>query len=185
MLTLVSCLKKDDATVLLPLPIGVIYGVDVPDGMLDHISVYEGTDPPNVEGRYLASPMTLQFASDQYWNDDFFDLYLAFTEVKGRLRTSYKETQSNTSGDAPEARIIGRGDHFTVYFTTTLNDNTLHWSCTTLTIISGKLTPEGIDDFQYANAMLSKTDPDHILMDVGQYHVFTTQGRPAVPYQWQ
>ena len=179
-----SCLKEDDATVLLPLPIGEIYGVDLPQGMLDHIGVNEGTTPPDVDGAYLASPLTLEYASDNYWNDDYYDLYVAFTQVEGRLRTTYRESQSQTSGTAPEARIIGSGNSFTVYFTSQMRNDAEQWSCTTLTIISGRLTSQGIEDFQYCNAMLSKNDPLNKIMAVGDYHVFSTKGVPAVPYQW-
>lgn len=179
-----SCLKEDNATVLLPLPIGYIYGVDIPDGMLDHIAVNQGTDPPNIEGKYLATPLTLEYASDNYWNDDFFDLYLAFTRVEGRLKTTYRESQSQMTGTAPQAKVIGQGNNFTVYFTTSMKNDEENWSCTTLTIISGRLTLQGIADFQYSNAMLSKNDPENKIMPVGAYHVFNTQGNVATHCQW-
>lgn len=32
-----ACVKDDKATVLLPLPIGDIQGINMPEGMLDHL----------------------------------------------------------------------------------------------------------------------------------------------------
>ena len=84
-----GCIKDDDATVLLPLPLGDIQGVKVPDGMLDFIQVHEGTTPPEIKGKYVADLMSIEYASDGYWNDDFHTLYFSFTSVVGRHTTTY------------------------------------------------------------------------------------------------
>lgn len=166
-----SCLKEDDATVLLPLPVGTIVGVDIPEGLLDHVQINEGTNPPSIEGYYMATPVQIEYASDNYWNAEYYNLYMAFSATEGRNNVAYRERQNNSTGSSTIGRIIGDGDDFTLYFTSTMKDDNEHWSCKTLTIISGSVAEGGIAHFQYANAMLEKEDPNHHIMEVGEYHV--------------
>lgn len=179
-----GCLKNDDATVLLPLPIGDVVGVDPPPGMLDDIQINEGTAPPDIVGNYVADSMTIERASDDYWNAEFYNLYMSFTNVVGRNFTTYKERQSTSSATSSLARIIGSGNDFTVYFVMEMSDPVEQWKCKTFTVISGTLTSQGIANFQYSNAMLEKNDPLDKLMNVGEYHVYNNRGGIVMSRDW-
>lgn len=123
--------------------------------------------------------MAIDYASDGYWNDDYYTLYMSFTSVVGRHTTTYIERQNSSSATTSYSRVIGSGNDFTVYFLSDMSDSIEHWSCTMLTIISGAVSSAGIDNFQYSNAMIEKNDPYHKIMDVGEYHVLNIRGRLA------
>ena len=179
-----SCIKDDNATVLLPLPIGDIQGVTLPDGMIDHIHVNEGTDPPGIMGKYVADAMTIDFASDEYWNNEFYTLYMSFTSVVGRHTTTYLEKQNSSSASTTYSRVIGSGNDFTVYFISDMADPRESWSCKMLTIISGTVSSSGIDNFEYSNAMIEKTDPYNKIMAAGDYHIFNNNGKLVRRAEW-
>ena len=179
-----GCIKDDNATVLLPLPIGDIEGVDVPAGLLDYIHINEGVNPPDIKGCYMADSVTIEYASDDYWNDEFYGLFMKFASVEGRNITKYNERQKNSAAEATLARVIGSGNNFTVYFVMDMSDDIEHWTCKTLTIISGTLQSDGIANFQYANAMLEKNDPYNKIMEVGEYHVFNNRGGVVALHEW-
>lgn len=178
-----SCLKDEESTVLLPLPIGYIQGIDFPEGMLDQMQVNEGTHPPEIGGRFWAQP-ALVYASDNYWNDNYYDLFFAFDNIFGRLSTAYKEKQSTSQSASTLARVIGDGDNFTVYFTNEMKDPVEDWECTTATIISGTMAPQGISNFEYGTTLIKKRDPHNKLMPEGSYHIFKNSNPIALRQNW-
>lgn len=180
----VGCLKDDDATVLLPLPIGDVEGVEVPADFFDNININEGTAPPDIKGSYVADSVTIEYASDDYWNGEFYSLFMRFASIEGRNITNYKEKQKSSSAETSYARVIGNGNDFTVYFIMDMSDNAEHWKCKTLTVISGTLQSDGIANFQYANAMLEKDDPYNKIMEVGEYHVFNNRDGIVALREW-
>ena len=179
-----SCLKDSQDTVLLPLPVGTIYGVDLPEGLTDHIKVHDGIDPPSLEGSFWATPMEVEYASDGYWNGEYYDLYIAFTAMDSRNVTSYREKQNSSSGVSSKARVIGSGNNFTAYTEVEMQDPKEDWWCKVLTIITGTVEGNGIEDFQYANVMLEKRDPYNKLMEVGEYHILHDKDNHVVNYEW-
>lgn len=172
LLLFTGCLKDDDETVLLPIPASKILGIDLPEDFENHFHVNEGSNPPDVFGRFLATPMVVEYASDGYFNPEFYDLSFEFSHLYGRNTTMYGERQHSSSGRGTNAQVIGSGNDFTVFFYSELQDQIEQWKCKTATIISGTLLSNGISNFQYANIMIEKDDPLGKIMEVGQYHIF-------------
>ena len=74
-----GCLKEGNDTIVLPLPDGKIPYSLIPESLQDSLRAHgfeinEGIEPPMIMGKYLSSPMQLQYASDNYIND-FADLF--------------------------------------------------------------------------------------------------------------
>lgn len=187
-----SCLKKGDDTIVLPLPNRTIpYEIipaDVQDSLRAHgFTIHEGSLPPSIKGTFLASPMDLQYASDNYSNS-FYDLYMTFAGQTLRNKITYSETQKETvEGTSIMANVIGEGDEFTMYCTQVItsrgtNNDTL-WSCTTATVVSGTLTSEGFKDCQYSNVILDKwTSSDYYasqLPPIGTYRIWNDGDKMA------
>lgn len=160
-----GCLKEGDDTLVLPTPDGKIpYSVipeDLQDSLRDNgFEIHEGINPPSIVGRYLISPMELQYASDEYENT-FYDLIMTFAGQYRRGPISYSESQVDTVlGKSSMANVIGEGDNFTMYCYQTIaktnqNGDTLS-TCKTATVVSGVISPEGIKDCQYTNIILDK-----------------------------
>jgi len=160
-----GCLKEGDDTLVLPTPDGKIpYSVipeDLQDSLRDHgFVIHEGVTPPSVVGKYIISPMVLQYASDNYQNN-FYDLTMTLAKQYQRGAVSYSESQIDTvQGTSTMANVIGSGDDFTMYcYQTVAQTNragdTLY-TCATATVVSGTIKPDGIKNCQYSNIILDK-----------------------------
>lgn len=175
-LLLTGCMKETDETVLLP-----VRGVRIPETVLSaeeqdavsqYMPIYEGCTPPNVEGDWLASPMTLTFASDNYAGE-FYDLHWRVERQNRRNLAKYKEWQNTASALGKEAHIIGEGDNFTMYTIEQSVNESRGWSCEQVTVISGTKTANGIEGYRYAVVMRNKTDERGIIIEPDSYRVFT------------
>ncbi len=159
----------------------------VPEWILDkidpYIPIYEGVNPPSIEGLYLMSPMTLNYTSDDSYKpgEIFADHYLSFYDQDMENNTiNYYGWQVNGNGsiigeDLGEGAFIsGEGDVFSIFFSTSgesyYEDGTVY--STTALIVSGTKTSSGIKDVYYAFVITSKDDPNDHVMDVGEFRVF-------------
>lgn len=160
-----SCLKDGDDTLVLPTPDGKIPYSVIPERLQDSLRdngfvIHEGINPPSIVGKYLVSPMELQYASDHYQNN-FYDLYMTYSGQYRRGPISYSETQIDTVlGKSSMANVIGQGNEFTMYCYQTVaktnqRGDTLY-SCSTATVVSGVIEEAGIKDCQYSNIVLDK-----------------------------
>lgn len=63
-LSLSACLKKDNTTFVIPPYEVTIPETIIPSSMIDslrpYMTIYDGEDPPVIEGGFLASPMELK-----------------------------------------------------------------------------------------------------------------------------
>lgn len=183
---LLTTCNRDNTTIALPF-IGTAQEVipeEIREAIGEHINIYEGTNPPRIEGQYIASPMIMAFSSDGYnTTNGFADHYFAFTNQHGNV-CDYEEKQGNSYGTAHNVSIIGSGNNFTAYFVSenAYNDGVTFF--TESTIISGTVTPSGIQNFQYAFILTDKTDPDNRIMDVNEYRVFYDGDYMAYNHQW-
>ncbi len=151
---------------------------DILDKMDDHMPIYEGITPPNVEGQFLISPLVITYdGTNQYSIGHVFtDLYFQFMNQDMENNTlDYKEKAGNSSSTGTGAFISGEGDKFSVFFNTdgvnVYSDSSVNYK--QALVISGIMTPEGIKDIYYAFVMLSKgSDPYHHVIDVGGFRVF-------------
>lgn len=159
-----SCLKDGDDTMVLPLNDGKVSRSVVAEEYQKNLrengfTIHEGITPPNLEGVYIAAPLTLQYASDGYTNN-FFNLQMKFEHQFMRGMVNYSEQQRDTvEGVSTMSQVIGHDSCFTMYCVQYISEGTgiNHlWSYKTATLISGIITEQGIKDFQYAFVMLEK-----------------------------
>ena len=159
----------------------------VPEWLLEmmspYIPIYEGDNPPMVEGTYLLSPQILLYDSGNSYSPGwkFADNLLFFTgqdEVEDTINFAgfeidrYGEIISEKYGEG--AFISGEGNNFSIFFDTYgeshYNDGDTYTQ--TALIVSGTKTPTGISDLYYAFAMVDKYDPYNHLMAIGVFRVF-------------
>lgn len=159
----------------------------VPEWLLEmmepYIPIYEGDNPPMVEGTYLLSPQKLFYDSSKQYSSGkiFADNYLFFTdqdEVEDTI--NFVGFEVNNNGDiisekyGEGAFISGEGNDFSIFFNTAgehyFNDG-YSYSNEAL-IVSGTKTSTGIRDIYYAFAMVDKYDPYNHLMPIGAFRVF-------------
>ena len=151
---------------------------DIIDQMDDYIPIYEGNNPPNVEGQYLLSPSELVYDSTHGFSIGhiFDDLYFQFLNQDMENNTlDYVEEQGNSSQVGTGAFISGEGDRFSVFFNTDGNavyDDYSFWYKTAL-VISGIKTADGIKDLDYAFVLVDKgDDPKPYYIPSGSFRVF-------------
>lgn len=179
-----GCLKEGTDTIVLPMPDGKIptsvIAQRLQDSLRSHgMNIYEGVTPPNIEGRYVASPMRLTYASDHYANL-FYDTYMTFSEQNARGLIRYAESQSSlATATSVGAGVIGADSNFTMYCIADMEGDSAGvqlWRCTTATVVSGTRCTEGLRRCQYAFIMLSKTGidayHDGLLPDADTYRIF-------------
>ncbi len=152
------------------------------------MQVHSGTTPPDISGEYLADNTTLIGSNLSYdeIGKRYSDIYVAFIKgTNGKL--SYRERQNSSEGgsDNVVVEVVGSGNNFTAYFTTTSVSNGI--SNKQSTIISGTKTKDGIRNFQYAFVMLEKgSDPgDYTLVPVDTYRVFNDADGFSENYKWR
>lgn len=175
-LLMLSCMKDSDETIWLPvlndrIPERVL-SADEQDSLRQYMPIYEGFTPVNVDGDYMASPMTLVYASDGF-EGEFYDMRWKVADQNGRNVASYKEWQRNAAGSTKEAHVIGEGKKITVYTIEKAVDESLGWSCDMVTVISGEKEEDGIKGYSYAIVMRNKCDNNGVIIEPDSYRVFT------------
>lgn len=179
----VSCMEEGDETLVLPDSQHLIPSDVIPDTLQYALEghgfhFYPGSKPPRVEGSFKLSPLVLLYASDNYHITDFSDLIVSFSDQQSRGLLKYRECQNDTVvGTSVQARVIGSGDYFTVYCNQYVSGPSGSWRCKIATLVSGRVTPQGIRECQYAFVMLDRessspsTDPS--LAEEGTVRIFS------------
>jgi len=124
----------------------------------EFMPVYSGTTPPDISGEYLCTPYIRKISSILAEKPDYVgdDLYFAFEKAKnGKYSYSEKRKNSLDGSDGASVTVVGEGNWFTAYYTTSGLFG--GFQNKRATIISGELTPEGISDFHFAYIMFNKT----------------------------
>lgn len=175
-LLLSGCMKETDETFWLPvlgdkIPETVLSAAEQ-DSLRQYMPIYEGGTPTNIDGDYLASPMTLVHASDGFAGT-FYDLHWKVEKQNGRNLAIYKEWQNSAVGNGKEAHVIGEGEKFTMYTIEQSVNESRGWSCELVTVVSGEKVKDGIKGFSYAVVMRNKRDEHGIIIEPDSYRVFT------------
>lgn len=163
---------------------------EIRNKMEEHIPIYDGANPPNIEGGYVISPCIMTFDSkDGYeYGHQFADSYIRFHNQDMVNNTlDYQEQQSSSQSIGTGCFISGEGDKFSIYFNTEGVTNYSEYDITfkTALIISGIKTDEGIQDLYYAFVMVDKSDdPKPYIMAVGDYRVIKDGDGISYPYSW-
>ncbi|MCR8872945.1 fimbrillin family protein [Phocaeicola barnesiae] len=159
---------------------------EIRDELEDYITIYNGVNPPNVEGVYFIDPFDLVYSEDGYDSDNWASYYIKFSNQNMTYNTiDYAEVA--TSGTAEStgkgAFISGSGNNFTAYFNTEGTSKDIYTK--TALVISGTKTSSGIKNLYYAFILVEKGyDPDGILMDEGYFRVFKDEDGLSVNSTW-
>ena len=143
--------------------------------MEKYITIYDGVNPPNVEGVYLASPSTLVYDSSGGYEPGktFSNYYYKFSNQNSANNTvdyNRRNLSANDTESSTGAFISGNGKNFTIFFNTT--GQSLGISLKRALLVSGTMTDEGVKNLVWAFVMVEKgSDPENQLMKVGEFRV--------------
>ena len=135
-----------------------------------HMTIYEGENPPIVEGAYCMGP-SIGLVYDSYygWDEepDWNQNFIEFSKQDANARTlTFREGNGsdNFVGTGTGAYISGEGKNFTVFLSTKNTEKDEDGTVikyTKATIISGTLASNAIRNLRYAFIITEKTgDPD-------------------------
>lgn len=176
MIAFAACMKATDETIVIPVRNKVIpptvLSLDYQDSLRQYMPIYEGDNPPNIEGSYITAPMDLVYASDGFDNI-FFNLFWKTSNQNWWNRILYKEWQGNAEGIANEAWVIGDGSCFTMYTVEQSKNEIQGWNYEAVLILSGEKTNAGIANYHYAIVMRNKVDDNGVLIEPDSYRIFT------------
>ena len=161
-----------------------------------HMPIYSGNTPPNIEGTYLISPDALAYTSienDYEIGTEFMDRIIRYSAQDMTANTVTYEDEEVYDGKVyqysmtAEAKVLGKGDNFTIFVITESKSNDGHWS-KTATIYSGTMTSDGIKDCFWGFVMLDNDDDDDSndkrFISVGSFRIFKDKDGLSVPTTW-
>ena len=157
---------------------------DIRQKMEPYIPIYDGTNPPNVEGCYFMDPFEAVYCED----NGFPPGKLAKSEYIN-LKSQNKETNTidmeeccydfSSYSIGEGAFISGEGKNFTIFFNTIGTSRGIPYR--TAVLLSGTKATDGIKNLRYAFVMVEKgDDPEGILMKEGVFRVF--QDKDGISY---
>ncbi|MBO4263182.1 MAG: Ig-like domain-containing protein [Bacteroidales bacterium] len=166
--------------------------LEIQTRLAKHIPLYTGINPPNVEGCYLRSPETCVFCEDYETGHGYApgtimaDNYIRFSNQNPVTNTlDYSGCQLENTEWGPGAFICGHGNYLSAYFNTDGKDPVLDVTFKTALVISGTLTPLGIQDCYYAFIMVEKRgDTGNHYMEEDVFRVFVDGDGLAVRTEW-
>ena len=161
---------------------------EIQEKMSEHMPIYSGVNPPNVEGTYYMDPFEVVYCEDNYKDPGtiFSSYYCSFMNQNYIDNTiDYQEISANGSSSytGKGAFISGSGNNFTAFFN--IIGESIGIAVRRALVISGTKTSDGIKDLYYAFVMVEKgDDPNHQLMDEGVFRVFRDQDGLSVNSTW-
>ena len=148
---------------------------DIREKLEEHITIYDGVNPPNVEGEYVIKPCELSY--DSGFNIEpgyvFADCFIKFYNQDSHKNTiDYQEKQSSSETVGEGAFISGEGNNFSIFFNTKgisyFDDYNVYTK--EALVISGTKTADGIKNLEYAFIMVDKSDDSQsFIMPVGDF----------------
>lgn len=160
-------------------------------GLKEHMPIYVGNTPPNVEGSYYINPYVSSYYSDL---DDNPEKTLTSETVNfsnqsdGTLTVNTLTDGSDTYYYLEGAYITGYGNYFTVFYdylsSLDAKDGT-EIPIRRVEVYSGRKTSTGISNLYYANAFAEKgNDPYDEYMDEGTYRIFKDEDGLSGKSSW-
>ena len=158
--------------------------------MRDYMPIYNGVNPPNIEGAYLLSPYKTVFCEDGVYSPgQVIDTYkIKFSNQNFDANTidmiKYDTEEANTYDIGKGAFISGDGSNFTAFFSTEGYSRGVYTR--TALVISGTKNGQNLQDLHCGFVMVGKgDDPDHKVMDVGVFRIFKDGDRVSKPTTWE
>lgn len=158
---------------------------EIRDKMGPYITIYEGNNPPSIEGVFVMDPPEVVYDTTNSYSageQGFIPVYMKFSNQNTTQNTlDYEERGVDSDGkitsesSGPGAFISGDGNNFSVFFSTKGVNHRDGYDVKTRTslVISGTKTDSGIKDVRYAFVMVEKeNDINHDIMNVGEFRVF-------------
>lgn len=144
--------------------------------------IYEGTNPPNIEGIYLLDNLRFHYSSDPgekgfTKGDKAVNYKYRFYEQNGvKLKSDYRALKFgvNDIATGSGAIISGSGNNFTVFLNHAAHTEGVKNN--DIILISGEITPEGIKDLLLTLTVTEKEDTNNQIMKVGVYRIFQHEG---------
>ena len=168
--------------------ISTVIPEELRDAMEDYIPIYDGKNPPNIEGSYFVDPEILigsslsydqigkKYSSEyqKYGNQDMTNNTIDMVRVQG----GGSEWEKGSG-----AFISGTGNNFTIYFN--MEGESSGIKNKRAYVVSGTKTSTGIKNLTMGFIMTYKdADPDHKLVDVGTFRFFTDQDGMSEATSW-
>ena len=165
---------------------------DIRQKMEPYIPIYDGTNPPNVEGCYFIDPFEAVYCEDYANGTGGFapgtlvvSHYINLTSQSKENTIDMEDYSSsgNNYSIGEGAFISGEGKNFTIFF------NTIGTSYGIDTrealLLSGTKATGGIKNLRYAFVMVEKgDDPEGILMKEGVFRVFQDKDGMSYSDTW-
>ena len=144
--------------------------------------IYEGTNPPNIEGIYLLDNLRFHYSSDPgekgfTKGDKAVNYKYRFYEQNGvKLKSDYRALKFgvNDIATGSGAIISGSGNNFTVFLNHAAHTEGVKNN--DIILISGEITSEGIKDLVLTLTVTEKEDTNNQIMKVGVYRIFQHEG---------
>lgn len=161
---------------------------DIQEKLSEHMPIYSGVNPPNVEGTYYMDPFEVVYCEDNNWDpgtivQSYYCRFMNQNYIDNTIDFEDINEFGNGSDIGTGAFISGSGNNFTAFFNTigeTYGIATRH-----ALMISGTKTSDGIKDLYYAFVMVEKgDDTNHPLMAEGIFRVFRDQDGLSVNTTW-
>lgn len=163
---------------------------DMREGLKNHMPIYNGINPPSIEGAYLVKPYTTVYCEDGHYSvgqviDSYKTKFLNQNFINNTIDMQEYDIDSSTNDYSigTGAFISGNGEYFTAFFATEGYARDIYNKMAV--VISGRKTSDGIKDYYYGLLMVDKADdPDHKLMDVGYFRIFKDGDGLSEPTTW-
>ena len=144
--------------------------------------IYEGTNPPNIEGIYLLDNLRFHYSSDPgekgfTKGDKAVNYKYRFYGQNGvKLKSDYRALKFgvNDIATGSGAIISGSGNNFTVFLNHAAHTEGVKNN--DIILISGEITSEGIKDLVLTLTVTEKEDANNQIMKVGVYRIFQHEG---------
>ena len=163
---------------------------DIRQKMEPYIPIYDGTNPPNVEGCYLIEPFETVYCED-YGNGGYepgrlmVPNYIKLSSQSKDNTIDMEECSSDfdTYSIGEGAFISGEGKNFTIFFNTIGTSSGIPYR--TALLLSGTKATDGIKNLRYAFVMVEKgDDPGNQLMKEGVFRVFQDKDGMSYSDTW-
>ncbi|GAB3223981.1 hypothetical protein J0A67_09950 [Algoriphagus aestuariicola] len=135
------------------------------------LEINTGNTPPNIEGNYLAEAVLMSSSvAGDVPGKRFLDAVMKFENQNNKdLSVTFSYAQTIESGTGIGALIAGSQDSFSAILKVEGTHGTGSATAQLVMVISGKMTSEGIRDFQWALFMLdNKGDSQYIANNTGR-----------------
>lgn len=167
---------------------------EIQEKMKPYMKIYDGINPPDVQGTFVMEPSEVVYCSDngynpgevmgteqfiKFSNQNFLKNTLDYEDAEVTLDTY--ELVSHSQGDG--AFISGFGNNFTAYFKVEGTSSGIYIRGAYL--ISGTKEETGISNCTYAITLIEKgEDPENEIMDAGTIRIFKDGDGMANKANW-